>query len=159
MELLAPRPRFTLDSDWPILHESNILTVCTTNKEGDIVNSLISPGCVIKGHVENSVLSPGVHVAEQAIIRNSVVMADASIGYHSIIDGCIIDENVNIGKFSYVGFGAGILPGNREITVLGKDVIVPEHTAIGRNCSISPGLGPDAFGARLILAGTTLVPS
>jgi glucose-1-phosphate adenylyltransferase len=159
MELLTPRPRFTLDSDWPILNESNILTVCRTNKEGNIINSLISPGCVIDGRVENSVLSPGVHVAEEAIIRNSVVMADASIGYHSIVNGCIVDENVNIGKFCYVGFGAGLLPVTREITVLGKDVTVPDHTAIGRKCNIRPGLGPDAFGARLIPAGTTLVHS
>jgi glucose-1-phosphate adenylyltransferase len=158
MELLVPRPRFTLNSDWPILHESNILTACTS-KEGRVVNSLISPGCVINGRVENSVLSPGVHIAEQAFVRNSLVMADASIGYHSVVDGCIIDENVNIGKFCYAGFGSGLSPGNREITVLGKDVIVPDHTAIGRNCSVRPGLGPDAFGTRLIPSGTTLVHS
>jgi glucose-1-phosphate adenylyltransferase len=158
LELLVPQPRFTLDSDWPILHESNILTVCTS-KEGRVVNSLISPGCVINGRVENSVLSPGVQVAEQAIVRNSVVMADASIGYHSIVDGCIIDENVNVGEFCYVGFGAGLLRGNREITVLGKDVTVPDRTAIGRKCRVVPGLGPDAFGVRLIPAGTTLVHS
>ena len=127
--------------------------------DGSNANSLISPGYVIEGHLENYVLSPGVHVVEQAIVRNSVVMADASIGYHSVVDGCIIDENVNIGEFCYVGFGGVILPGNREITVLGKDVIVPECTAIGRRCSIRPGLGPDAFGARLIPSGTTLVPS
>jgi glucose-1-phosphate adenylyltransferase len=159
MELLVPQPRFTLYSHWPVLHESNILTVCTTNKEGSIVNSLISPGCIIKGHVENSVLSPGVHVAEQAVVRNSVVMAGSSIGYHSIVDRCIVDENVNIGKFCYVGFGAGLLPGNRETTVLGKDVTVPDRTAIGRHCSVRPGLGPDSFGTRLIPAGTTLVRS
>jgi UDP-3-O-[3-hydroxymyristoyl] glucosamine N-acyltransferase len=89
----------------------------------------------------------------------TVVITDAFIGYHSIVDGCIIDENVYIGKFCYVGFGAGILPGNQEITVLGKDVTVPDHTAIGQNCSVRPGLGPEAFGKRLIPAGTTLVRS
>ncbi len=159
MELLVPQPRFSLNSDWPILSESSILPVCRAGKEGNIVNSLISPGCVIKGRVENSVLSPGVHVAEQAIVRNSVVMADVSIGYHSVVDRCILDESVNIGKFCYIGFGAGLLPGNLEITVLGKDVAVPDRTAIGRKCRVVPGLGPDAFGARLVPSGTTLVPS
>ncbi len=158
MELLVPRPRFTLDSDWPILHESNILTV-RTSKELSVVNSLVSPGCAIGGRIENSVLSPGVHIAEQAIVKNSVLMAGASIGYHSIVEGCIIDEYVNIGEYCYIGFGAGLSPVNREITVLGKDVTVPDRTAIGRNCSVRPGLGPDAFGARVIPAGTTLVRS
>jgi glucose-1-phosphate adenylyltransferase len=159
MELLVPRPRFTLDSDWPILHESNMLSVCRKGKEGSILNSLISPGCDIRGQVENSVLSPGVHVAEQAVVKNSVIMADASIGFHSIVNGCIVDEGVNIGKFCYVGFGTGVLPGKPEITVLGKEVTVPDRTAIGHNCSIPPGLGAEAFGARLIPSGTILVNS
>jgi glucose-1-phosphate adenylyltransferase len=157
MELLAPRPNLSLNSDWPIINESNTLTIYRAGQKGSIVNSLISPGCVIHGRVENSVLSPGVHVAEQALVRNSVVMADTSIGYHSIVDGCILDEKVNIGNFCYVGFGAGLLPGNAEISVLGRDVTVPDRTAIGRRCSVRTGLGPDAFGARLILAGTILV--
>jgi glucose-1-phosphate adenylyltransferase len=157
MELLVPQPRFSLNSNWPILSESSRLPICRESKEGNIVNSMVSPGCVIKGHVENSVLSPGVHVEERAIVRDSVVMSDASIGYHSVVDSCILDERVNIGKFCYVGFGAGLSPGNMEITVLGKDVIVPDRTAIGRNCRVRPGLGPPAFGARLIPSGIVLV--
>jgi glucose-1-phosphate adenylyltransferase len=157
MELLTLQPRFSLNSDWPILSESNILPVYRAIQGGSIVNSLISPGCVIQGHVENSVLSPGVHIAEQALVRNSVVMADTSIGYHSVVDGCILDEKVNIGNFCYIGFGAGLLPGNAEITVLGKDVTVPDLTAIGRKCIIRPGLGTAAFDKRLIPAGTTMV--
>lgn len=159
MELLVPQPGFSLNSDWPILSESNRLPVCRANKEGNIVNSIISPGCVIEGRVENSVLSPGVYIAEQSLVRNSVVMADSRIGYHSVIDRCVLDERVNVGKFSYVGFGTGLMPGNWEITVLGKDVTVPDRTAIGRKCRIVPGLQPDAFGTRVVPAGTTLVHS
>ncbi len=160
MELLVPQPRFTLDSDWPILNDSSILAIYRTSKEDNIVNILISPGCVIKGRVENSVLSPGVHIAEQAVVRNSVVMGGASIGYHSMVDSCILDEGVNIGRFCYSGFGAGLLPGNPEITVIGKDVTIPDRTAIGRKCNVRPGLGPAAFGARRIIpSGTTLVHS
>jgi glucose-1-phosphate adenylyltransferase len=157
MELLVPRPRFTLDSDWPIFSESSMLPVCRANKEGNIVNSMISPGCIIKGHVENSVLSPGVYVAEQAVVRNSVVMADTHIGYHSVVDRCVLDERVNIGKYCYTGFGAGLIPGNWEITVLGKGVTVPDCTAIGRKCRVKPGLGPTAFNTGLVPSGTNLV--
>ncbi len=159
MELLVSRPGFSLNSDWPILSESSRLPVCRANKEGNIVNSMISPGCIIEGRVENSVLSPGVHVAEQAIVKNSVVMADSRIGYHSIIDRCVLDERVNVGKFCYVGFGAGFVPGNWEITVLGKDVAVPDGTAIGRKCRVVPGFMPEAFGTRVVPPGTTLIRS
>jgi glucose-1-phosphate adenylyltransferase len=159
MGLLVPRPRFTLDSDWPILHETSMLPVGRTVNGGNIVTSLISPGCVIKGNVENSVLSPGVKVEEQAVVKNSIVMSNTSIGYHTIVDGCILDENVSVGKYCYVGFGAGAAFGSRGITVLGKYVTVPDRTAIGRNCNVRPGIGPAAFGTRLIPAGTTLANS
>ncbi len=159
MELLAPRPSFSLNSYWPILSENRTLPLVRASQEGSVVNSLISPGCIIKGRVENSVLSPGVSVAPQALVRNSIIMTGASIGYHSIVEGCILDEKVNIGSFCYVGFGAGLLPGNAEMTVLGKGVTVPDRTAIGRQCRVPSGLGPAAFDTRLIPSGTEMVDS
>lgn len=156
MELLAPQPRFSLDSDWPVLGNSSILTRGRASQNGSVVNSIISPGCIIEGRVENSILSPGVYVAPQALVRNSVIMAGTSIGFHSIVDGCITDEQVNIGKYCYIGFGAALRPGNEAITVLGKNVTVPDRTAIGRNSSVRPGLGPEAFDTRMIPSGTTL---
>ncbi len=159
MELLAPRPGFSLDSNWSILGDNNTPPVYRAGEENNIINSIISPGCVIHGRVEHSVLSPGVHVAERALVRNSLIMTDASIGYHSIVDGCILDEAVYIGKFCYIGFGAGLLPYNEEITVLGREVTVPDRTAIGRQCNVRSGIGPAAFGTRLIPSGTTLVLS
>ena len=120
------------------------------SKDGKVVNSLISPGCVIKGRVENSVLSPGVHVEEQAIIRNSVVMANTFVGYHSVVDSCILDEGVQIGKFCYIGFGSSLLPGDCDITYLGKDVVVPPNTAIGRKCKVLPKAGLDDFATSLV---------
>jgi len=157
MELLVSQPRYSLDSNWPIFSASSILPVRRTSKDGNIVNSLISPGCVIEGRVKNSILSPGVYVAERATVKNSVVMSDVSIGYHSVVDGCILDERVNIGKLCYIGFGTGILPGNRGKTVVGRDVTVPDCTAIGCKSRVEPGLEPAAFGAQLVPSGTSLV--
>jgi glucose-1-phosphate adenylyltransferase len=159
MELLVARPRFGLDGNWPVLSDNSALPVPEGSEDGKVMNSLISPGCIIKGRVVNSILSPGVHVAEQAIVRNSVVMANTFVGYHSVVDSCVLDMGVQIGKFCYIGFGSSLLPGDCEITVLGKDVVVPSHTAIGRRCRVVPGLGPAAFGAHLVPSGTTLVHS
>ena len=156
MELLRAKPRFTLDSNWLIFAESNALPA-KPNLETNIENSLISPGCLIKGRVENSILSPGVRVEENAVVRDSVVMANAYIGCHSVIDRCVLDEGVDVGSFCYAGFGSGLVPGNREITVLGKDVTVPDHTAIGRRCKISPRVGANAFKAGIVPSGSTVV--
>ncbi len=156
MQLLPARPRLSLDGSWPVLGDNTLPPAYNTSRNGSVINSLISPGCVIRGRVENSILSPGVHVAERALVKNAVVMAKASIGYHSIVDGCILDERVNIGDYCYVGFGAGLQSRDAEITVLGSDVTVPNRTAIGRQCRIPSGLGPEAFDTRLIPSGTAM---
>jgi len=158
MELLTARPRFSLDSNWPVLSDYSALPVPEGSKGSNVVNSLISPGCAIKGRVENSVLSAGVHVGEQATIRNSIVMANTRVGYHSIVDSCILDEGTQIGEFCYIGFGNTLFPGNWDITVLGKGVTVPSHTAIGRNCRILPHVGPADFTANTVPSGSVVSP-
>jgi glucose-1-phosphate adenylyltransferase len=157
MELLVKRPRFSLNSGWNILGESKILPAYMEKKEG-IINSLISPGCVIRGRVENSILSPGVHIAEGAIISNSIVMTNASIGSHSIIDRCILDEETKVGNYCYIGFGTGSAIESGDITLIGKEVIVPDGTAIGRQCKLLPRVGPVEFNTKVVRAGTVLSP-
>jgi glucose-1-phosphate adenylyltransferase len=156
LELLRPDSHFTRDKTLPVLEKSNVLKG-SENKGGVIVNSMVSPGCIVKGHVENSILSPGVQVEQHTIVKNSVIMADAFIGGHSIVDGCIIDENVYIGQFCYVGLGNRLSIQDLKVTVLGKDVIVPDYTTIGCQCNVKPGLGPEEFSTHLIPSGTTLV--
>ena len=156
MELIGAQPSFSLN------HSRTVLTHCLNlpppdvSRQGVVVNSLLSPGCVIKGRVENSILSPGVRVDEEAEVRNSVLMPDVSVGYHSVVDTCIIDEGVNIGKLCYIGFGKSLLSGDSDITVLGKGVTVPSHTAIGRNCTVFPHVDTSGFRGNLIASGSIL---
>jgi glucose-1-phosphate adenylyltransferase len=158
MELLVATPRFSLNSNWPVLIDHDALPAPERSKDGRIVDSLISPGCVIKGFVENSILSPGVHVEEEASVKNSIVMANTFVGYHSVVESCIIDEGVQIGKLCYIGFGRSLLPGNCEITVVGKDVAIPSHTAVGRKCKILPKAGLGDFKGSLIPPGNIIKP-
>jgi len=151
MELLSPSSSLTFSEKLPI---ENSRGLTSENSEGRIINSIISPDCVIKGYVENSVLSPGVFVDEQAEVINSVVMDNTRIGFHSIVDTCMLDEGVIIGKYCYLGFGLSKLEGVCEITTLGKGVKVPSQTSIGRKCKIHPGIGGEAFGSRFVASGT-----
>jgi glucose-1-phosphate adenylyltransferase len=156
MELLGASPRFRPNAGRSSFTEDNSSISRIRGQKGRITNSLISPGCVIKGLVENSILSPGVYVDENAEVRNSIVMANTSIGYHSLVDRCVLDEGVKLGQYCYVGFGKSPLPGSCEITVLGKDVTVPSHTAIGRECKVLPHIGSAAFNSRVIPSGSTI---
>ncbi len=157
MELLSVRPRFSFDSRWPVLSDNHALCQREGSGDGNVVNSLISPGCTIKGRVENSILSPGVHVEAQATVRNSIVMANTCVGYHSYVDSSILDEGVEIGRFCYVGLGSGLLPGNQGITVVGKQATVPPCTAVGCGCRVLPKVGPNDFAANLLLSKGTIM--
>ena len=156
MELLVASPRFSLDSNWPVLSDYSALPVPEQSRDGRVVNSLISPGCIIKGRVENSVLGPGVKVEDQAQVMNSVVMAGSTIGSRSMVDRCILDEEVKVDNLCYLGFGRSLLPG-LDITVVGKGADIPSHTAIGRNCRIYPGIKPEDFRAGAMASGNVLL--
>ena len=82
----------------------------------EVKNSLLADGCVIEGRVENCVLFRGVHVGRDAVLKNSIIMQDCSIGTGCEIENTILDKNVTI-------FSGGRLIGHRQYPiVMGKNV-------------------------------------
>ncbi len=156
MELL-PDLSFSIDGDSHVLSGANGSSPLRKARKGTIENSLVSPGCVIKGRVENSILSPGVWVDEDAVVKDSLVMKNTFIGAHSVVDRCILDENVSVGKFCYLGLGNGVFAGKWNVTMVGEGVTIPSHRAIGRNCTIMPHTAADDFTGKVLPSGTTLV--
>jgi glucose-1-phosphate adenylyltransferase len=140
MELLRERPGFSLDGTNPVLTGARQELGTCAGRSASIKNSLVSPGCVVKGHVENSILSPQVWVGEGAIIRNSVIMSNTIIGNGSIVDGCIFDEKVSVGDHCHIGPGYGTLSVNRDITVLPRGTDIPAHTVLGCRGELVPYL-------------------
>jgi len=163
MELVSAQPRFSLDGTQPVLTQRLNLPPPYISGEAMVINSLISPGCVIKGYVKNSVLSPGVWVDERAEVWKSVVMSNAYIGYHSVVDSCVIDEGVNIGKLCYIGFGKSLLAGDSDITVVGKGINVRSNTVIRRNARVlthadASSLRSNSVASSPILSQGCMVP-
>jgi glucose-1-phosphate adenylyltransferase len=140
MELINAKAPFIFNGTWPVLNCENSEPV-RQFPHSSIENSIISPGCVIKGRVENSILSPGVWVDEQATVRNSILLPKVFVGFHSLVDSCIADEEVNIGKYCYVGFGSDHKKMS-ECTLLGNGATISSHTAIARGCRIMPHTNP-----------------
>jgi len=156
MELTKEQPCFSLNSATPVMTQEQLLSRPCISGQASIINSLVSPGCVVKGHVENSVLSPQVWVDEQAMVRNSVIMGRTFIGRHSVVDRCVLDEGVKISDYCYLGFGSSLIPGDCDITVLGKGVTVPPHTAIGRKCKIMPYVETSDFVSNVVTSDSVL---
>src|SRR5207244_3182439 len=93
MGLLNEPPDFDLyDTDWVIHTRSEERPPARVTARGNILTSLISHGSIINGTVEHSILSPGVFVAEGAIVRDSILFPDCIVGPGSVVDRSILDK-------------------------------------------------------------------
>jgi glucose-1-phosphate adenylyltransferase len=126
-------------------------------------NSIVSGGCVVEGEVRRSVLSPFVRVGKGACVVDSVVMHDSLVEEGAVVDRAVIDKQVVVSRGARVGAGTVEGP-NREsptsicsgVTVIGKDVRLPEGIVIGRNCVVCPDLVPGDFPSGPVACGETI---
>ena len=65
-------------------------------KGSSVKNSLICKGCIVRGKVENSILSPGVEIGKGTEVYNSIVMFDSHIGDNVFLNNAILDVDVSI---------------------------------------------------------------
>lgn len=96
MELLDPKVRHALleVKDRPVYTKVRNSPPTRYSKCSFVKNSLLADGCVVCGHVENSIIFRGVTVSEGAVIKNSIVMQGSFIGKNSSLNCVILDKNV-----------------------------------------------------------------
>jgi glucose-1-phosphate adenylyltransferase len=129
-----------------------------------VKRSLISADCIIEGTVINSVLSPGVVVKPGAVVRDSIIFHDCVVEAGARVDLAILDKRVTIGREAVVGSGTKQDNVNRlfpkhlytGITLIGKEAAVPPKTVIGRNCIVQPNRQPDDFSDLTVKSGETV---
>jgi glucose-1-phosphate adenylyltransferase len=166
MELISGQSMLNLyDTSWVIHTLSEERPPMKIGPQGLVHESMICNGCVVRGQVLKSVLSPGVYVSPGATIRESVVMNDAWIGPGAVIERCILDKNVVVGAGTHVGCGDDNTP-NRAvpdvfysgITIVGKGAHIPPARRIGRNVVIQSEADEEAFApfGELIPSGETV---
>ncbi|MFG2883555.1 glucose-1-phosphate adenylyltransferase [Streptomyces sp. NPDC048297] len=104
MDLIAERPAFNLyNRQWPIYTHSNQLSPARFNAGGIASESIISAGCLIRGQVSRSVLSPGVLVDPGAVVQGSVLHDNVHIGRGAIVRGAVLDKNVEVPPGATIG--------------------------------------------------------
>lgn len=64
--------------------------------DAKVTNSIVAAGTVIEGEVRNSVIFRGVHVKKGAVIENSVINQNCTIGQDAKLNYAILDKNVII---------------------------------------------------------------
>ncbi|MGE5179387.1 MAG: glucose-1-phosphate adenylyltransferase family protein [Bacteroidota bacterium] len=156
MELLAPYPALNLhDPDWLIYTPSEDRAPAIVTGGGDASGSLVAHGCRIEGTVRRSILFPGVHVAPDARVEDSIVMHDTRVLAKARVARAIVDKSVRIGEGAVVGGDGG--PPNRDypedlasgLAVVGKRAEIPAGGRVGANSLIDIGARESDFPREL----------
>lgn len=154
MSLLAENPALDLyDPDWVVHTRSRDRAPARVGPRAQVQGNLLSNGCWVEGVVERSVLSPGVYVAEGAVVRDSVILDDVVISPGAVVDRCIIDRAARIGEGAQVGSGEENTSNlehpqhlNTGITLVGKGSRVAPGAVLGRNVVVHAGADTASWG-------------
>ena len=103
--------------------------------EGKVLNSYIGDGCVIKGTVINSIISPDVVIEENAEVVDSVIFHNNIIKHNTRLKKVICDKTCEIGANVEIGFFGGDIPSKEYSEILNSGV-----TIIGKGAKIAPGI-------------------
>lgn len=152
------------DASWLIHTKSEERSPAKAGPDALIQHALVSHGCIINGQVRNSVLSPGVLVADGASVCDSVILLDAMVGPGAVLDRVIVDVRARIGAGARIGVGEVPGPANDDepsnlysgLTIVGADAEIPANAQIGRNCRIDPGVRATDFPGLLVPSGATV---
>ncbi len=144
LDLLSRRPPIDLsDPDWPILTNFEDLPPAFFADDCRVSDSLVCHGAVIRGTVESSVISSGVTVEKDAVVRDSIIFANSAVMGGSLINLSIIDKGAVIGERAKVGYGVDFSPShehptlmNTGLTLVEKGSVIPAGSVIGRNCQV-----------------------
>ena len=135
MELLGSEPPLMLDDPaWPILTVGAQRMPARIHESANVVNSLISPGCVIYGEIINSILAPGVVVEQGAVVRDSILLHEARVGSGAQVHTAVLDAKTQVDETAVVG-SRGKLPKGRSLIQRSAEELV----LIGMEARISAG--------------------
>lgn len=167
LELTNAMPPLNLyNPDWVVHTRSQERPPVKITPHATVEQSLLSNGCIIRGTVRHSVLSPGVYVSPGAIVQDSIILNDTWIGPGAVIDKSIVDVNVFVGGGAVVGEGEDDTPNhqmpdklNTGINVIGEGSAIPAGKRIGRNVLVSAHVSEDQFPDGDIASGETVTSS
>ena len=141
MDLLSPDSGLNLDDEnWRIYGRTTGAPPHFTGRNADVKHSLVSEGCEVEGHVNNSVLFPNVTVEEGANIEYSIIMPGATVEKGATVKYSIVAEDAHICAGATVGnapseveadpWGVAVIASK---TVVGKKAVVAAKQMIAEN--------------------------
>ncbi len=126
MDLLNSPPQLDLhDPKWPIYSACPALPPQYISPKAEVINSIVSEGCMVAGKVRHSVLFNGAYVGEGAEVVESVILPDAKIGAQAKVYRAIVCEGATVASYSRVGINARRKRKiNSGITLVGENEVI-----------------------------------
>jgi glucose-1-phosphate adenylyltransferase len=146
MDLLADTPALDLNNRTWIIHtRTEERPPAFIGRTAHVEDSMVADGCLLGAgcQVIHSVLSPGVQVGAEAIVRDSIVLTDSVIKEGAVIERAILDKRVIIGKNARIG-GFEDTP-EPQITMIGKSSIIPPEMVVDPGGAVGPDVVPTDF--------------
>ena len=142
MDLLGPKPPFVFDDSSGAQQRPSTVGAVRFGASGHARNSLLTGACTIEGLADHSVISPGVWIAEGAVVRNSVLLPGARVGAGALVDRAILDEDASIGAGAVVGLSTrgfrAAARGGDEPTVVGRSARIEGGVTIEPHTVVAP---------------------
>ncbi len=139
MDLLNDPPDVDLgDPGWPVHTVGAQRPPARIHTSAANENTLLSPGCSVRGEIARSVLGPGVVIEDGAVVRDSVLLQDCHVEAGATIENAIIDANVRVGRDAQVG-AAGAVKSGDDLVVIGMGATVRNDSTVEAGDRIEPG--------------------
>jgi glucose-1-phosphate adenylyltransferase len=152
MDLLGSKPAVDLQS-WQI--RTNLAHQHIRDRQPAIVgpharveDSLFYSGCTIKGRVVRSLLFPGVTVEEGAVVKDSIIFFDATVGRETRVTKTIADVRVRIGDGCRVGETRW-----DDLAMLGIGSTIPDGVTLKAGVTVYPRVDAARFSANTYKKG------
>ncbi|MEU0307389.1 MULTISPECIES: glucose-1-phosphate adenylyltransferase [Streptomyces] len=131
MDLISEQPLFSLYNDrWPMYTHAGHQAPARFVSGGIAGESIVSPGCVIRGQVTGSVLSPGVIVEQGAVVQGSVLHHGVRVGRGAVVRNAILDKNVDVPPRATIGVNP---ERDRELYTVSQNGVI----ALGKGQAVS----------------------
>ncbi len=103
MDLIDKSVSFGLKDGGKIYSRNNAAAPSVISDEANVQNGMVAEGCEINGYVENSIISTGCYIGENAVVKDSVIMPGVEILSGAKVYHSIIGENAGIGQNAVCG--------------------------------------------------------
>ena len=164
MELIDIVPEFNLYEEyWKIYTKSEILPPQYLSSDSVAERSIIGEGSSIFGKVYNSVIGCGVTIGKDSVVRDSIIMNNATVKAGCQVDKAIIAENAVIEDNVKLGVGEEAenetAPHiyNHGLVTIGEKSYVPAGVSVGKNTVIFGRTVLDDYDNSTLASGKTLI--